>query len=1085
MASFERKTGAQRDLAELCYVSALHQTASDVRKDGSIRDEDIALYLRSRHSVVVSEEEVRNYVLPGLAGIATPCGSNTSSGGDAGTSASASTAASTSGSKNKSGANANANANEMVGSNDDGAMDLAELTALLLIPSLVNLAEEHYRATAASSDGSSDDDMFRDGANTNAKSKWTSTSNSPDIIAAALEVILNDIGSLQGYSADCDPANGVYPELTPELLRTILTTYGEEELAADERVIEEMMTVALLASSESPVDVDITTTFREGDVECSPKLSSNNKSNKSSSEIRLDPATFARVLTADLGLLRSVDHNRISTNYQDVLDTAIAGGEDDDGVAVATKGEEDVEAGSSSSSAGPSYFDLHRFRFATSSIDFAGGRYASKAMVALLWASFIMFVFAELVVGGDLSSQVVTYILFIENNPCRYVAFADSIGNPPITYNHTFRDGTTYDDWVEPCEDYTESFWLKIGKSTTVWLYRFVVFMCYGVAFIGLGSLGNSTDPGRCCNRRVAAAIGILSLVAVVFVPFVTRVRGEGLCPTCYADDASFRFTAYAYFIFTALVICIQLSIVLGLNKLPKLKKIIDSEVYGEAGMKQAAHYKTIEMMKNAVSLHSGTISTNTRKSNGRNGSKRASPGSSLGTALLNFFTVEQTESVGGFLWCWKKFLRGDLFYKEGISLSGRVIAINLIQGCLVIYVLIGGILLSRHYLYLWRLGKSQIDGMVDFIIEYFNLQDVILDISQKIDTSGICSDLPDPALCDTIKDYVSGDTIQAFVSSIAYSAYPTDAYMISVPFGVLTVVAFGAALVLFSLYIPSVCRTILRFRCGDEPLFNDSKCFKMYRTRVDMTTQLLGTIFWTGLIGPIILGILAMLPTFFLLWQTTRPLLFSIVAAIIGVFFAVVVKEIVATVIMKTSYKGFYRKRVTRNNIGGLALETVTIGLGVFYAIARVAKILIVTLLYISRIDTNLLSLDLNVGPLNDAYPRFFRQALLLQESHKHPWLEVLGKMYLMKIRYREKFVSSAGYSYRLVFALSLLPYLRKYRLTNRGVGQGDDEGKTKMFNFPFPKKLSKRATEVTSIERVDSEPLIGESPHSDYASF
>lgn len=308
---------------------------------------------------------------------------------------------------------------------------------------------------------------------------------------------------------------------------------------------------------------------------------------------------------------------------------------------------------------------------------------------------------------------------------------------------------------------------------------------------------------------------------------------------------------------------------------------------------------------------------------------------------------------------------------------------------------------------------------------------------------------------------------------------------MISVPFVVLTVVAFCAALVLFSLFIPSVCRTILRFRCGDEPLFNDSKCYQMYQTRVDMTTQLLGTIFWTGLLGPIILGILAMLPTFFLLWQTTRPLLLSIVAATIGVFFAVVVKEIVAILLMKMSYQGFYRKKVTRNNIGGLALETVTIGLGLFYAIARVAKILIASLLYISRIDTNLLSQDLNVGPLNDAYPRFFRQALLLQESHKHPWLEVLGKMYLMKIRYREKFVSSAGYSYRLVFALSLLPYLRKYRLTNREAGQGDDEKQTKMFNFSFPKKTSKRATEVTSIERVDSEPLIGENPHSDHASF
>lgn len=55
------------------------------------------------------------------------------------------------------------------------------------------------------------EDKVHANANANACAKPTSTSNSPDIIAAALEVILNDIGSLEGNSADCDPAMAFTP----------------------------------------------------------------------------------------------------------------------------------------------------------------------------------------------------------------------------------------------------------------------------------------------------------------------------------------------------------------------------------------------------------------------------------------------------------------------------------------------------------------------------------------------------------------------------------------------------------------------------------------------------------------------------------------------------------------------------------------------------------------------------------------------------------------------------------------------------------------------------------------------------------
>ncbi|MGB1832026.1 MAG: hypothetical protein ACPHIT_07485, partial [Flavobacteriaceae bacterium] len=108
--------------------------------------------------------------------------------------------------------------------------------------------------------------------------------------------------------------------------------------------------------------------------------------------------------------LHSADENRVSTNYQDVLaaDVDSAG---HDVAAKKSEEDEDVETGGSST-----YFDLPRFRFSTSSIDFAAGRYASKAMVAFLWASLVMFVFAELVIGGDLSAYTITYLLFIQNN---------------------------------------------------------------------------------------------------------------------------------------------------------------------------------------------------------------------------------------------------------------------------------------------------------------------------------------------------------------------------------------------------------------------------------------------------------------------------------------------------------------------------------------------------------------------------------------------------------------------------------------------------------------------------------------------
>ena len=66
---FDCPTGAVRDLKELEYLSALLQTnMQHLRSDGTIKASDIVLYIRSRHGLVVQEDLVQQLILKELAG---------------------------------------------------------------------------------------------------------------------------------------------------------------------------------------------------------------------------------------------------------------------------------------------------------------------------------------------------------------------------------------------------------------------------------------------------------------------------------------------------------------------------------------------------------------------------------------------------------------------------------------------------------------------------------------------------------------------------------------------------------------------------------------------------------------------------------------------------------------------------------------------------------------------------------------------------------------------------------------------------------------------------------------------------------
>jgi hypothetical protein len=68
------------------------------------------------------------------------------------------------------------------------------------------------------------------------------------------------------------------------------------------------------------------------------------------------------------------------------------------------------------------------------------------------------------------------------------------------------------------------------------------------------------------------------------------------------------------------------------------------------------------------------------------------------------------------------------------------------------------------------------------------------------------------------------------------------------------------------------------------------------------------------------------------------------------------------------------------------------------------------------------------------DTYPIAFRKDLLVHEAHRHPYLERLGVMYMLKLKYGKAFATRAGSCWRLLFVMAFMPWLRRYRVRFTG---------------------------------------------------
>jgi hypothetical protein len=187
---FPCPVGAEADLKELEYVSALHQTAQQLRQDGSISAKDVVRYLVSRHGICVTKREVESTILKGLGG----------------------------------------------GDEEDECIDLSEVTAILMIPFLCKTAAAEKNGESTSPTLShSDFGNVRDYEiyeRQQMLAKELTQSNSSDIVEHVLNMLLDNTGV---------GSKRQKPVIDHALIRTILNNIQERELAEDEALIDAMV----------------------------------------------------------------------------------------------------------------------------------------------------------------------------------------------------------------------------------------------------------------------------------------------------------------------------------------------------------------------------------------------------------------------------------------------------------------------------------------------------------------------------------------------------------------------------------------------------------------------------------------------------------------------------------------------------------------------------------------------------------------------------------------------------------------------------------------------------------------------------
>ena len=99
--------------------------------------------------------------------------------------------------------------------------------------------------------------------------------------------------------------------------------------------------------------------------------------------------------------------------------------------------------------------------------------------------------------------------------------------------------------------------------------------------------------------------------------------------------------------------------------------------------------------------------------------------------------------------------------------------------------------------------------------------------------------------------------------------------------------------------------------------------------------------------------------------------------------------------------------------------------------------------------------------------------------DAHRHPWIERLGVIYLMKLKHGKEFANRAGLAWRMIFVFALMPYLKGRRIA--GILEDNEIDEKKKESFSPLRNLNLKHRFSPSRGKKEDEKSELENPSSD----
>mmetsp|Transcript_11005 Transcript_11005/g.16619 ORF Transcript_11005/g.16619 Transcript_11005/m.16619 type:complete len:884 (-) Transcript_11005:209-2860(-) len=351
-------------------------------------------------------------------------------------------------------------------------------------------------------------------------------------------------------------------------------------------------------------------------------------------------------------------------------------------------------------------------------------------------------------------------------------------------------------------------------------------------------------------------------------------------------------------------------------------------------------------------------------------------------------------ENTASLVWTWKNIWSRSLFWHEGIWFHSRL--------------LVGQVTMIITTCLIFALMIHVTSNMVDTVEEW---RADIVDDSMSSASEFASKAIPK-----------KGDVILSSIVGIS--------------------VSMVVAITLISLQIPSTVSTILKYRTGVMPTLHDPFFTAKYRNNADLMFYNVANQLYALLGSMLLFWFLGGLAVFIYIWELTRDGMKALTALCIGLVVTILMKMVVVGEFRKRYNQAFHRTNPAAANVVALLMESWQLGLGAGVALSRFAIFLLAAAFWLGRIDEVFLAENVRIGTYAfDLLPFHFRKEIFVYEAHTHPYIERLGSMYLMKLKYGDTFINDAGSAWRRLFVNVLVPWTAKMRMKRRSISEGDEE--------------------------------------------